>query len=222
MAYGIEVTSDTGYKMVLPSDNPFVFYTYVDIAVYSTDAGSGPTVHNVGIPATAKGLVFYRKLNGGNASVMVNESPGNLQLSVKWSDPVSGNGPCTVRIYVFTNTSNHTSSGNYGIQIYDANGQSVLTNNAKPLNIHRRNYPAGVGGANVGFPVAVMCSVVGWTFSPVTQPIRGCHMFAIVGSCLGSVIEGQTFWTGFLPNLAPQPDIINNTEALCIDYTLYE
>lgn len=222
MDYGIEIMSDTGHKMVLPNDSPFVFYTYVDITVSPTNAGTGATIRDIGIPTNSKGLAFYRRLTSGQAVVMVNESAGNLRISVKWSSPTAGSETCTVRVYIFTNSSGHTSSGSYGIQIYDKNGQLVLANNSKPLNIIRNNYQTTTDGLDVGFPVAVMCSLIGWEYRPVSQPIPGCHLFAIVGSCEGTVIKNALFWTGFLPNFNYLPPIINNTSALCIDYSQYE
>lgn len=202
--YGVEVTSDTGYKFIIPDYNPFVFHSRHDIGVNMNITGTDSQIV-VPVPAGSRHLAFFKIISNNVANsathpmIMTDETPGGVRITARWSTGRSIDGYAVIRVYLFIDKEVHAPDGVYGIQIFDASGNQVLVQNSRSLRINRMTPTVSV---DVGFPVACTCTALGTASHAFAQPPVGItEIFTLFTLGEGNSIQIRRSFTQAIPTM---------------------
>lgn len=161
--YGLELTSDSGHKFVIPDSNPYTFHKKYTISVVYGHTATFQTI-DTGIPAHIKTMAFFR----------VGEESEDLSYIARAMNWFVQNGTwhfsagsaaytITVHAYVFTDREFFDVNGaGYGFQIFDAEGNQIIGCNSAPLKMRLEHYNPNASAlvTPLGYPAAVTPSIV--------------------------------------------------------------
>lgn len=171
MSYGLTIKNDVGQTFISPNVTPMNFIKKMVAYIPRGSIKWNKLYLNTGISDSYIVLPFVRAIGTNNASAMVTgvrSSNGIKMIEITYCD----NLDFTLEVYLFANFVPKLT--NYGLEIYNDEHKIVYNSSCKPLEIAFCKVPdhnlfgknRGFKSCNhikvnMGFPVAVLCTVYG-------------------------------------------------------------